>query len=104
LAKTFLIDIDDTIIFTRVDKCEHCGNVVNRIVKTDEIEIEKINKAYDNGHIILVFTGRDWLKFEETEKQLKEVGLKYHKLIMGKPNGVYIDKDSCKSIGDYFDT
>ena len=58
--------------------------------------IARVNKLYDEGHTIKIFTGRgsksgiDWREF--TEKQLKEWGVKYHELIMGKPHAdVFID-------------
>jgi histidinol phosphatase-like enzyme len=58
--------------------------------------ITLINKAYDNGDIIIIFTARgsttgiNWR--ELTKKQLKKWGLKYHKLIFNKPSGdLFID-------------
>ena len=51
--------------------------------------IEKINKLYDNGYHITVFTGRgsvsgiDWR--DVTEKQFRNWGVKYHELVFGKP-------------------
>ncbi len=61
--------------------------------------ISKLNKLYDAGHSIILYTARggttgiDWLKL--TEHQLKEWKVKYHRLVMGKPAAdVYID-DKC---------
>jgi D-beta-D-heptose 7-phosphate kinase/D-beta-D-heptose 1-phosphate adenosyltransferase len=52
--------------------------------------IAKLNKYYDDGYTINIWTARgstshmDWRDL--TERQLKEWGVKYHKLIMGKPS------------------
>lgn len=66
-----------------------------------------INKLYDNGHEINIFTARYMGRnenvykkakkegFKSTEKQLKSWGLKYHKLFFGKPaSDIYIDDKS----------
>ena len=48
----------------------------------------KVNKLYDEGHTIIIDTARgsntgiDWCKF--TEQQLKNWGIKYHELRVGK--------------------
>jgi len=58
--------------------------------------IEKINKLFDEGHVIKIHTARggasgvDYTKL--TIKQLKEWGVKFNMLIMGKPSAdFYID-------------
>ena len=55
--------------------------------------LEKINKLYNDGHIIIIATARanDWhVKPKEiTEQWLKNVGLKYHKLYVGR-----VDKEA----------
>lgn len=58
--------------------------------------IEKINKKYDEGYCIILFTARgsetgiDWK--EMTKFQLQEWGVKYHELKFGKPAAdLYID-------------
>ena len=76
------VDVDETI----------CKTPISRIY-TDSIPIEfnikKINKFYENGHIIIYWTARgtstglDWS--ELTKNQLDNWGCKYHKLKMGKP-------------------
>ena len=51
--------------------------------------IKKINSLYDEGHHIIFFTsrgyksGEDWKDF--TKNQLNSWKIKYHELIMGKP-------------------
>lgn len=58
--------------------------------------IQKVNSLYNEGNTIKIFTARgsttgiDWRTL--TENQLKEWGVKYHKLIMGKPEAdIFID-------------
>jgi len=58
--------------------------------------INKINKLFDEGHSIILWTARgsttkiDWRDF--TEKQLEVWGVKYHKLRLDKPYfDIFID-------------
>jgi len=58
--------------------------------------IKVVNCLYDCGHRIIIHTARGMASGNDykgiTEKQLKEWGVKYHQLIMTKPNcHVYID-------------
>ena len=76
--------------------------------------IRKINNLYDDGHKIVFFTARGMGRHRDnaelaiqqfyslTESQLKEWGVKYHQLILGKPSGdVYVDDKGIKD-GDFF--
>lgn len=78
----YYVDIDETI-------CEYEGLREYALAKPIKKNIEKINKLYDDGHIIVYWTARgtmtglDWN--ELTGKQLKEWGAKYHSYKMGKP-------------------
>lgn len=85
----YCIDIDG-VICNNLPEADYEHRVPCRDV------IAKVNRLYDGGHMIKIFTGRgsrsgiDWREF--TEKQLKSWGVKYHKLIMGKPQAdVYVD-------------
>ena len=93
----YSIDIDGTLCD------EMLGDYENST--PDFKVIKKVNKLYDEGHIIKIFTGRgsktgiDWREF--TEKQLKSWGVKYHKLIFGKPVAdIFID-DKAINIKDW---
>lgn len=97
---TFIIDIDDTILLYPKKKYEDIENRYNDAIP-DLKEIEKINELYDNGNIIIIHTGRNWDKYYSTKMQLHAIGLKYQELVMGKPQGVYIDKDSFKTIDNW---
>lgn len=94
---TFVIDIDDTLIFSNYDK-EKNKYALNFYALD---EIEAVNKKYDEGHTIIIHTGRSWAHYDITKEQLEKGGVKYHELIMGKPVGIYIDADSLKSIKDF---
>lgn len=92
--------------------CFDCDGVICNTQGADyesstpnEGNINRINALYDEGHRVIVFTGRgtksgiDWR--ELTEKQFKEWGLKYHELIFGKPNfDIFID-DHAYNIKDF---
>ena len=59
--------------------------------------IDIINKLYDMGNHIVLFTARgyvtgiDWSSV--TKEQLSKWGLKYHELHFGKPNADYYVDD-----------
>lgn len=85
--KTIIIDIDGTVC-TQEEDYKDAKPYLNRIYK--------VNSMYAMGNEIIFFTARgtetgiDWRKV--TEKQLKSWGVRYHKLIFGKPAGdLYID-------------
>ena len=93
---TYVFDIDGTICYNSEGNYETPLPYVKRI--------EKINKLYDEGHKIIFLTARGmgrsdnsiayaYAAFEEiTKKQLKEWGVKYHELFLGKPSGdFYVD-------------
>jgi hydroxymethylpyrimidine pyrophosphatase-like HAD family hydrolase len=64
--------------------------------------IESINKYYNAGHVVIIHTGRHWNHLQFTIEQLKDWGVKYHSLVMGKPVGdVYIDDLSYKSVKEF---
>jgi dTDP-glucose 4,6-dehydratase len=75
------IDIDNTIFKT--NKMEY-----NKITPLTE-NIEKVNKLYDKGHDIVMWTARGTLSnkcfFDLTYKQLQRFNVKFHELRMGKP-------------------
>ena len=84
----FIVDIDGTICETINGDYAHSVPMKKRI--------KKINKLYDKYNEIIYFTargtetGKDWRKL--TEKQFKEWGVLYDKLLFGKPYGdIYYD-------------
>lgn len=94
---TLVIDIDGTI-------CTQDGTNYS-LAKPKYDVIEKINKKYDEGYLIILFTARgtktgfDWSN--TTRKQLADWDVKYHTLQFGKPPGdLYID-DKAVNINDW---
>ena len=85
----YCIDIDGTICNTTTNQEYHKAKPYKEIIK-------KINKLFDEGHTIKMFTARGMASnkdFQEiTYKQLIEWGVSFHMLIMGKPSAdFYID-------------
>jgi hypothetical protein len=85
---TYCFDIDGTL----------CTNTHGKYEEARPLPkvIDRLNALFDAGHQILLFTARgsttkiDWRAL--TEKQLSEWGVKYHTLLLGKPQAdVYID-------------
>ncbi len=95
---TFVIDIDGTLINSSFSDSEGY-----KVTSVDYDEINKIKKLYNDGHTIIIHTARRWDIYNITIKQLEDYNIKYHQLVMGKPSGVYVDKDSVKTIGEYFE-
>ena len=90
----YCFDIDGTICVNTDGSYEEAIPFLERI--------QQLNKLYDAGHEIILFTARgsktliDWS--EVTKKQLLDWGVKYHKLLFGKPHAdVFIDD---KAIND----
>ena len=77
------IDIDDTI-------CDYIGSsMLYEQAIPNNRRIGIVNKLYDQGHHITLWTGRgtlsgiDW--YDLTKQQVDAWGVKYHELKMGKP-------------------
>jgi len=90
----YVIDIDGTICTKEKDYSK---------AKPFKKAIETINKLYEEDNYIVFFTSRGSSSGKDrrdiTIKQLGKWGVKYHKLIMGKPTAdVYIDDKSFKSV------
>ncbi|MDG1950356.1 MAG: hypothetical protein P8J32_06120 [bacterium] len=82
------VDVDETLMRTEGMDYESAQPIPENI--------DKINKIFDAGHTITVWTARgaksgiDWRDL--TEKQLDEAELKYHYLRLDKPPfDVFID-------------
>ena len=89
---TIWFDIDGTLASTESNKYDQA--------EPDEAMITLANMLYEEGHTIFMVTargatsGKDWQ--ETTKRQLKEWGVKYHKLIMGYPRDLFIDDASLR--------
>lgn len=102
--KTFVIDIDDTILTTYNRDFEN---------STPHLDvINKINTLYDNGWTIILYTARGaksckTLAAREhkyraiTETWLKKYNVKYTKLLFGKENADFYVDDKAMSIQEF---
>lgn len=78
------VDIDETIADYQPDQDRKAYDKATPI----DINIEKINKLYDEGNEIIYWTARgtlsgiDW--YGVTKQQLDDWGCKYHKVITGQ--------------------
>ena len=80
---TYCFDIDGTICYTS-------GKNYYTAIPYKKV-IDNINKLYDDGHTIIIFTARGGTSkvdhFNTTNRQLLSWGLKYHNLVCrGKPH------------------
>ena len=100
-TKTIVMDLDGTICTQESSGTYHLATPKASIVAL-------VNKLYDNGHRIVIFTARgmdtcngdlemiEANYFDMTEKWLLDNGVKYHKLQFGKPAAwKYIDDKAC---------
>lgn len=87
---TFCVDIDGTICTKTTDQKYHEARPYNEMVRY-------INKMYDEGHTIKLFTARGMgsgKNFQDiTKQQIKEWGVKHHSLQFGKPSADYYIDD-----------
>lgn len=104
--KTFVIDIDDTIL-----------TVLNRDFENatpHQDVIDKINSLYDNGWTIILFTARGAKScktleervskyYDVTENWLIKHGVKHHKLTFGKENADFYVDDKSMSIKEFLE-
>ncbi len=93
-----VINIDGTI-------CSHASSKTTyKEAKPIKSRINHINQLFDQGHRIIYHTARGMRTFKNdgkkahdeyywlTYNQLDAWGVKFHKLIMGKPSGdIYVD-------------
>lgn len=98
--RTWVWDIDGTI-------CTETGGNYHLCEPYPEA-IEKLNRLHDRGDEVVLHTARGMKRFnndvsavyqnmyELTRKQLDEWGVRYDRLIMGKPYGKLVDSDAMK--------
>ena len=104
--KSYIIDLDGTLCSESYGEYHEARPIL--------YNINLVNKLYADNNEIIIYTSRGMKRFNNdvnqvytnlyslTEKQLKTWGVKYHKLILGKPAGIYIDNDSLtiKQLGE----
>ncbi len=85
-----IIDLDGTI-------CTEERTFSRSLAKPLPNAIETINKLYEEGNTIIIYSARTWAEFEMTTEWLKKYRLKYHQLMLGKPVGdIWIDDRAIK--------
>lgn len=91
MTKTYCVDIDGTI-------CTNTDGAYDDAEPFADV-IQEVNRLFEDGHRILLYTARgsttkiDWRTM--TERQLRDWGVKYHELSMGKPSAdIYVDDKS----------
>jgi len=93
------VDIDETI-------CQTPSSRDYSLAIPIYDNIEKINNLYQTGHTIVYWTARGTVSkidFRElTEKQFQEWGVKYHKLLFGKPAFDLLIDDKALNSLDHF--
>lgn len=102
-SKTWFVDIDGTLI-------KHGGNLSNMILNPPELidgTLQKLQEWNLNGDTIILTTGRPESCREVTEKQLRNLGIFYDRLLMSigvglrvvvndeKPGGLITAKAVC---------
>jgi len=103
----YVFDIDGTLC-SKNENCDYSE------AKPMMSRIETVNDLYDDGHQIFLLTARGMGRnnnnpllavqqfYQFTTDQLREWGVKYHHLILGKPAGdFYIDDKGIKD-EDFF--
>ena len=80
-----IIDMDGTI-------CTEERTYSRCLAQPKTGAVEAVNALYNAGNTIIIYSARTWMEFEMTTAWLKQYGVKYHQLMMGKPVGdVWID-------------
>jgi len=98
MSKIYCFDIDDTI-------CKTSGTDYAKAYPIKD-RISKINNLKKEGNTIIFYTARGFVSkinyFELTKKQLKDWGVEYDELYMGKPNADFYIDDKNKDPFDWF--
>jgi hydroxymethylpyrimidine pyrophosphatase-like HAD family hydrolase len=114
LNKIIAFDLDDTLCY-RPKNLEHLGPEKYNYCTPIQPTIDVLNKLYDQGNIIYIYTARGMGQFdgnvqktyselyEITLNSLKMWGIKHHGLIMGKLHYDLLIDDKCLNINDISD-
>ena len=102
----YVIDLDGTL-------CSNTNGFYKEALPFVD-RIQELNKLYDKGHQIIIYTARGMgrfnndvtkakLEFEElTINQLKLWGVKYNSLYLGKPSGDFYIDDKAVTDSSFF--
>ena len=93
----YAFDIDNTLVHTLDSDYENSKPIQHRI--------DRVNRLYDEGHTIMLFTARGMASgrdlYEFTAKQMHDFGVKHHRIIMGKPDVDLFVDDKAISVVDW---
>ena len=98
--KRFVFDIDGVV-------AQFEPSLDYKKAKANERMVRIINRLFDMGNEIILFTARgyvtgvDWP--ETTKEQLGQWGVKYHELLFGKPNADYYIDDKMLDMQKLYD-
>lgn len=76
--KFVCFDLDGTL-------CTEERTFCKQYAKPHQEMIDVVNKLFDQGHQIIIYTGRNSLEWQSTVEWLDEHKVKYHQIIMNKP-------------------
>lgn len=96
-ARTFAFDLDGTLCTITDGEYEHASPYLTRIAH--------VNRLHQDGHKILIYTARGATSKRDlrelTLSQLKEWGVTYDELIMGKPHFDLLIDDKAQHSSSY---
>ena len=104
--KTYVFDIDGTLCTNTEGKYEEAQPYPERI--------KMVNELYDSGNTVILLTARGMgrtannskqaqrMFFDMTLEQVKKWGVKFHRLMLGKPSADFYIDDKGISDGDFF--
>ena len=78
----YIIDLDGTVWDDVPNEVAHNETATAKVFDN---AVEWINKKYDEGNYICLFTARTEAHKKVTEDKLNSIGLKYHQLMLNKP-------------------
>ncbi len=83
----YVIDIDGTIFNSRLT-----AEGKYELESVNIPMVQKINALHEDGHEVILWTGRHWNHLDVTISQLWMSNVRYTTLVMGKPVAdVYVD-------------
>ena len=112
MSKIIAFDLDDTLC-RRDSKFEHLGVEKYKYCEPIQEMIEKVNKLYDEGNTIYIYTARGMATFKGdvmkihnalyylTLDSLEKWGIKHHGLIMGKLHYDLLIDDKAMSLNEF---
>ena len=100
MPKTYAFDLDGTLCSLTNGKYELAEPFLDRIAH--------VNQLHELGHTILIFTARGVTSKRDlsslTSEQLTSWGIKFDKLVMGKPHFDLLIDDKATSDSRYFES